>query len=159
MTVDSEQLRQTMRFWTTGVTIVTAAHEGVQHGMTVSAFTSLSLTPPQVLVSLAQNARTHSLISRAGAFGVTILSADQQDLSERFAGRVPDEMDRLAGLAAFTLETGAPLLGGGLAHLDCRVIAKMDCGTSTIFVGEVVAAQSKPDGNPLLYFNRGYRKF
>jgi flavin reductase (DIM6/NTAB) family NADH-FMN oxidoreductase RutF len=158
MTVDSEQLRQTMRFWTTGVTIVTAAHEGVQHGMTVSAFTSLSLTPPQVLVSLAQNSRTHDLISRAQAFGVTILSADQQDISERFAGRVPDEMDRLAGLSTVTLETGAPLLGGGLAHLDCRVIATLACGTSTIFVGEVVAAQSKAEGNPLLYFNRGYRK-
>jgi flavin reductase (DIM6/NTAB) family NADH-FMN oxidoreductase RutF len=158
MTVESDFLRQTMRFWATGVTVVTAAHAGVQHGMTVSAFTSLTLTPPQVLISLAQNSRTHGLITHAQAFGVTILAANQQEISERFAGRVADEADRLAGLETFPLVTGAPMLAGGLAHLDCRVSSSLDCGASTIFIGEVVAAQSVQDGVPLLYFNRDYRE-
>jgi flavin reductase (DIM6/NTAB) family NADH-FMN oxidoreductase RutF len=157
MNAESELMRETMRFWATGVTIVTAAHEGVQHGMTVSAFTSLTLTPPQVLISLARNARTHGLVLRAKSFGVTILAADQQEISERFAGRVPDDNDRLAGLETFTLVTGAPLLAGGLSHLDCRVVTMLECGTSTLFIGEVVATQSLPQGDPLLYFNRDYR--
>ncbi len=158
MAVDSDLLRQTMRFWATGVTVVTASHAGVQHGMTVSAFTSLSLAPPQVLISLAQNSRTHGLINQSQAFGVTILTADQQEISERFAGRIADDRDRIGGLGIFTLVTGSPLLSGGLAYLDCQVISKLDCGTSAIFVGEVVAAQSIKEGSPLLYFNRGYRK-
>ena len=158
MTVESDLFRQTMRFWATGVTVVTAAHAGVQHGMTVSAFTSLTLTPPQVLISLAQNSRTHGLITRAQAFGVTILAADQQEISERFAGRVADDLDRLAGLETFTLVSGTPMLAGGLSHLDCRVITTLDCGTSTLFIGEVVAAQSAQGGAPLLYFNRDYRE-
>ncbi|MEI6292012.1 MAG: flavin reductase family protein, partial [Chloroflexota bacterium] len=62
MAIESELLRQAMRYWATGVTIVTAAHAGIQHGMTVSSFTSVSLAPAQVLVSLAQNTRTHDLI-------------------------------------------------------------------------------------------------
>jgi len=64
----------------------------------------------------------------------------------------------MSGMGTFTLATGSPLLSGGLAYLDCQVISKLDCGTSTIFVGEVVATQSVKEGNPLLYFNRGYRK-
>ena len=158
MAVEPESLRQAMRSWATGVTIVTAAHAGVQHGMTVSAFTSLTLEPPQVLVSLARNSRTHDLILRAKSFGVTILAADQQELSERFAGRIPDDSDRLAGLETFSLTTGTPLLAGGLSHLDCRLVTTLECGTSTLFIGEVVAAKNLPDGNPLLYFNRDYRQ-
>src|SRR5512145_733943 len=121
MPVESDLLRQAMRFWATGVTIVTAAHEGIQHGMTVSSFTSVSLTPPQVLVSLAMNARTHDLITRSRHFGLTILDVSQQEVCDRFAGRVPDDMDRLNGLETFTLVSGAPLLKQGLAHLDCHV--------------------------------------
>jgi 3-hydroxy-9,10-secoandrosta-1,3,5(10)-triene-9,17-dione monooxygenase reductase component len=157
MLVDPDILRQAMRFWATGVTIVTAAHAGVQHGMTVSSFTSVSLTPPQVLISLAQNARTYNLVLRSQAFGVSLLSAQQQELSDRFAGRLPDEADRLTGLETFTLVSQAPLLHGGLMHLDCRVIQTVDVGTSTVFIGEVVAAQSIKDGEPLIYFNRTYR--
>jgi flavin reductase (DIM6/NTAB) family NADH-FMN oxidoreductase RutF len=158
MPIDSDILRQAMRFWATGVTIVTAAHAGSQHGMTVSAFTSISMTPPLALVSLAQNARTYNLVLRSGAFGVTLLAANQQDISERFAGRLPDEADRLAGLNTFTLVSGTPLISGGLMHLDCRVVQTVEVGTSTIFIGEVVAAQNAAEGDPLIYFNRGYRQ-
>lgn len=158
MSNESELLRQAMRFWATGVTIVTAAHEGVQHGMTVSSFTSVSLTPAQVLVSLAQNARTHDLVMRSRYFGITILDARQQEVSDRFAGRVPDEMDRLSGLETFTLVSGAPLLKQGLAQLDCHVVTTLGSGTHTIFIGEVLSAQSSGEGDPMLYFNQSYRK-
>ena len=122
--------------------------------MTVSSFTSVSLTPPQVLISLAQNARTHSLVSRSRSFGVSILSANQQDIADRFAGRIAEELDRLTGLETFTLVTGTPLIVGALAHLDCRVLTTLGAGANTIFIGEVVAAQSIEDGNRFRKFIR-----
>jgi flavin reductase (DIM6/NTAB) family NADH-FMN oxidoreductase RutF len=158
MTIESDLLRQAMRFWATGVTIVTAAYEGVQHGMTVSSFTSVSLTPPQVLISLAQNARTHDLIMRSRNFGISILDSSQTDLSDRFAGRVPDEMDRLDGIETISLVSGVPLIKQGLARLDCHVVTTLGSGTHTIFIAEVLSAQSGEAGDPLLYFNRGYQK-
>ncbi len=158
MTVESELLRQAMRFWATGVTVVTAAHDGVQHGMTVSSFTSVSLTPPQVLISLAQTARTHDLIMRSRNFGISILNSSQVELSDRFAGRVPDEMDRLSGVETINLVSNVPLIKQGLAQLDCRVVTTIGSGTHTIFIAEVLSAQSSEDGDPLLYFNRGYQK-
>jgi flavin reductase (DIM6/NTAB) family NADH-FMN oxidoreductase RutF len=158
MPVDPDTLRQTMRFWTTGVTIVTSTHNSIQHGMTVSSFTSVSLIPPQVLISLAQNTRTHELVTRSKAFGITILSNTQQELSDRFAGRVADELDRLAGLDTFNMATGAPLIQGGLAWLDCRVVNTLRSGTHTIFIGEVLAAKRGTGGDPLVYFNRDYTR-
>jgi flavin reductase (DIM6/NTAB) family NADH-FMN oxidoreductase RutF len=158
MTVESDLLRQAMRFWATGVTVVTASFQGVQHGMTVSSFTSVSLTPPQVLISLAQNARTHDLVMRSRYFGISILNSSQVELSDRFAGRVPDEMDRLKDVETISLVSGVPLLKQGLAQLDCHVVTTLGSGTHTIFIAEVVSAQSIEDGDPLLYFNRGYQK-
>jgi len=158
MPADPEQLRNAMRQWATGVAIVTASHNGISHGMTVSSFTSVSLTPPQVLISLAQNTRTHGLVRESNFFGISLLAQGQQDISDRFAGRVPDEQERLAGLETFTLETGIPLLKGGIAQFDCRVIATFTSGTHTLFIGAVLAAQSQEAGDPLLYYDRGYRR-
>jgi len=158
MPTDPAILRQAMRFWTTGVTIVTATANNVSHGMTVSSFTSVSLEPPQILISLAQNTRTHDLVEKSRMFGVTILSVGQEEISNRFAGRVPDELDRLAGLETFTLVSGAPLLRNGLAWLDCHVVSAMVSGLHTLFIAEVLAAQSAPTGAPLVYFNQGYTK-
>jgi flavin reductase ActVB len=158
MTVESEMLRQAMRFWATGVTVVTAAHAGIEHGMTVSAFTSVSLTPPQVLVSLAQNTRTHDLVMQSHHFGISILDSTQLDLSDRFAGRVPDDMDRLSGIETQKMVSGTPLLKQGLAQLDCHVVTTLGSGTHTIFIGEVLSARFGNEGDPLLYFNRDYKK-
>ncbi|HEY3311901.1 MAG TPA: flavin reductase family protein [Anaerolineales bacterium] len=158
MTVESELLRQAMRFWVTGITVVTAAHGKIQHGMTVSSFTSVSLTPAQVLISLAQNTRTHDLIMRSHHFGISILDSTQEDLSDRFAGRVPDDLDRLTGLDTIKLTSGTPLLKYALAQIDCHVVTTLGSGTHTIFIGEVLSAQSDGGGDPLVYYNRGYQR-
>ncbi|MFZ5909088.1 MAG: flavin reductase family protein [Chloroflexota bacterium] len=154
--LDPEHLRQAMRAWSSGVTVVTARHNGEQHGMTVSSFTSIALEPPLVIISLQVASRTHRLVSQAGAFAVTILAEDQQEISERFAGRVPAQEDRLAGLETETLATGAPLLKGGLAWLDCRVTQAIPAGTNTLFLAEVIAARGNGEGTPLLYHDRQY---
>jgi flavin reductase (DIM6/NTAB) family NADH-FMN oxidoreductase RutF len=156
MTLDPEQLRVAMRAWTTGVTIVTASHNGEQHGMTVSSFTSISLDPALITISLQAPSRTCELVTESSAFGLTILTAEQKGLSELFAGRVTDNADRFVGLATETLVTGSPLIKGGLAWLDCRVVYRYDAGMNALFIGEVVAAQGSGDGTPLVYHNRNY---
>jgi flavin reductase (DIM6/NTAB) family NADH-FMN oxidoreductase RutF len=156
MTLEPEQLRAAMRTWTTGVTIVTANHQGDRHGMTVSSFTSISLEPALVSIALNVNSHTHELVAQSSAFGLTILSSEEQGLSDRFAGRGDDSVDRFAGVEFETLITGAPLIKGGLAWLDCRVVHTYDAGMNSLFIGEVVAARGLGEGLPLVYHNRKY---
>jgi len=153
-----EQLRQCMRHWPAGVTVVTSQLGAECHGMTVNSFTSVSLTPPVVSVTLAHDTRTHKMLLTSGILGITILNEDQADISERFAGHVAEEDNRFAGLELFTLTTGAPFLAGGSAFLDCRVRAIHSLDFSTLFLLDVIAAQSSGNYRPLLYFNRGYHK-
>lgn len=147
-----------MRAWTSGVTIVTAAYQGERHGMTVSSFTSISLDPPLIVISLQTVSRTHDMVARAKAFGVTILAADQQELSERFAKQLVSMDDRLDGLATETLVTGAPFIQGGLAYLDCRVTQSISAGMNTLFIAEVVAVRGDDHDAPLVYHDRTYHR-
>jgi flavin reductase (DIM6/NTAB) family NADH-FMN oxidoreductase RutF len=157
--LNQDEFRNAMRFWASGVTIVSAEYEGVRHGMTVSAFFSVSITPPpRVLISLSWGSRTRELVQKGNCFGVTILTSAQQELSERFAGRYTDDANRFEGLQTFTLSTGAPFLAGGLAFFDCRVVSAVDTGEHTLYIGEVVAVSQGQSGQPLLYYNRGYQK-
>lgn len=156
MTLDPEFLRSAMRAWSAGVTVVTAAHEGEMHGMTVNSFTSISLTPPLLIVSMQQETRTHDLVMKSRAFGVTILSADQMKVSDLFAGRMPEVQDRISAVQTETLVTGSPLIMGGLAWLDCRVLQTYDAGKTTLFIAEAVAARGTGEGEPLIYHNREY---
>ena len=126
--------------------------------MTVSSFTSVALEPPIIIISLQTASRTHTLVTQANAFAVTILSEDQQEISNRFAGRIADTEDRLAGLETETLVTGAPLIKGGLAYLDCTVMQSISIGTNTLFLAEVVAARGNGEGRPLVYHDRKYHK-
>jgi flavin reductase (DIM6/NTAB) family NADH-FMN oxidoreductase RutF len=126
--------------------------------MTVNSFTSLSLDPPLVLVSLERITRTHRLVMQAGHFGITILGEHQQEISDRFAGRLTEHLDRFEDLPVYELVSGAPLLGDGLASLDCKVISAFEAGTHTVFVGEVQAVRRIEDDAPLVYYNRDYRE-
>jgi flavin reductase (DIM6/NTAB) family NADH-FMN oxidoreductase RutF len=158
LTVDSEKLRQAMRAWTSGVTIVTTSYEGEKHGMTVSSFTSIALEPPIIIISLQTDSRTHKLVSQSNAFGVTVLAQDQQEISDRFAGRIPDAEDRFVDIETESLVTGAPFIKGGLAYLDCRVTQVIPVGSNTLFLAEVVAARGDREGQPLVYHDGGYRQ-
>jgi flavin reductase (DIM6/NTAB) family NADH-FMN oxidoreductase RutF len=155
----SEQLKQVMRSWITGVAIVTACQAGVFHGMTVNSFTSVALSPPTVMVALQQSTRTQGAVKAGGAFGVTILGIDQETLARRFAGQMGEDQPRFASLDTFTLVTGVPLITGGLSFLDCQVVKSFDVGATTVFFGEVLAVNNEADGRaPLLYFNRDWRR-
>jgi len=156
MTLDPEKLRAAMRAWSAGVTVVAAVHEGNKHGMTVNSFTSISLDPALITISLQQSTRTHELVSKSRAFGLTILSAQQSKISDLFAGKMTEVKDRFSGLQTETLVTGSPLIVGGLAWLDCRVIETFDAGMNTLFIAEVLAAHDANEGQPLIYHNRKY---
>ena len=110
------------------------------------------------MVSLGKSTRTHALVLDSGVFAVTILSSLQKDISDRFAGRTKGVTDRFVGVDTFALETSSPLIQGGLAYFDCRVTATHDAGTHTVLIGEVVAVGEGEGGEPLVYFDRGYRE-
>ncbi len=158
MPVDPELLRSTLRLWASGVCVVTSHDQGRPHGMTVSAFASVSLAPPLILVCLENTSRTHRLVRQSGVFAVSILNETQAELADRFAGRIPDDADRFEGVPFRTAATGCPIIEGCLAYLDCRLAASHPAGTHTIILGEVTEAERRQDGAPLLYFERRYRR-
>lgn len=158
MTIPPEDLRAAMRNWVSGITIVTTEHEGKRHGMTVSSFTSLSLEPALLSVSLYNASRTKALVSAAGRFGVTILAAGQEAVSNTFAGRIPDTEDRFADHEVEYLASKIPFIKGGLSFMECNVYKAIPMGSNTLFIGEIVATKATKDGDPLLYFDRKYER-
>jgi len=144
MTLDSEQLRQVMRAWTTGVAVITAKYDDQQYGMTINSFTSLSLEPPLVSVTLKRLTRTHELVEKSGEFSITILASDQGELSDRFAGKFQDIHDRFEGVTTETLVINAP--------------NSVQVGENTLFIAEVIAASRPGEGDPLVYHNRVFWK-
>ncbi|MDX1416112.1 MAG: flavin reductase family protein [Candidatus Promineifilaceae bacterium] len=159
MTIGSERFRDTLRHFPSGVTVVTIQTPQISmpHGLTVSAFASVSPKPPLIMVIIDHRARAHTLLEQDGAvFAVNILAQDQVNISNRFAW-VKDE-DRFAEGEWTTATTGAPILTDALAWLDCTIYARYLAGTHSIYVGEVQASEvTRVDEPPLLYWNRGYR--
>jgi len=158
MTLDPEQLRRAMRAWTTGVTVVTAKYLDQQYGMTVNSFTSISLEPPLVSLALKRLTHTCELVEKSGEFGVTILSAGQKELSDRFAGKFPEVKDRFEGVPTETLTLDIPLIKGGIAYFNCRVVNSIPAGENILFAAEVLAVRGEGEGDPLVYHNRVYHR-
>jgi len=154
MPIDDAQFKLAMSHFASGVTVVTTEHEGKPFGMTVASFASLSLHPPLVLVCVEKSVKTHEAIAASGKFGVSILSREQTDISAKFAARSDD---KFTGVEVSRGELGVPLIAGALTTLECSLRNTLPGGDHTIFVGEVVGAETR-DGAPLLYFRSGYRE-
>jgi flavin reductase (DIM6/NTAB) family NADH-FMN oxidoreductase RutF len=152
--LDDARFRQVMGLFASGVTVVTSAYEGRLSGLTVSSFTSLSLSPMLVLVCIDLRAASHGVINDAGRFAVNILAEDQEYLSRRFASAEAEKFT--AGTFSMSAH-GLPLLHGTLAQIECRVHAALPGGDHTIFVGEVLAVSCR-EGRPLLYYRSGYHQ-
>jgi flavin reductase (DIM6/NTAB) family NADH-FMN oxidoreductase RutF len=155
MPVSGQEFRAALSRWGSGVAIVTAAAGDQIHGMTVSAFSSVSLDPPLVLVCADKTSNTLGVIEAGGVFAVNILAAGQRDLSNRFASK-KDEHRRFEGVPWRRGITGAPILSGVLCAIDCRVVAAHDAGDHVIYVGRVEAVECAA-GEPLVYFDGAYR--
>ena len=155
--ITDQALRKMRGLFASGVTVVTTVHNGQLRGVTVSAFASLSLNPPLVLICLANESESKDWIAESGIFAVNILSDDQEFLAERFAARAPIVSARFDGVPYHTAPTGSPILADSLAWYDCRVEAAHDGGDHVVFIGRVKAVGFGAEGKqPLLYFANRY---
>lgn len=156
--VSPDDYRAVMRCWPSGVTVITMLDGESVHGMTASAFTSVSLHPPLVVIIVDKRWRSHGYIQASGVFCVNLLADDQVHESDRFAGRHGDLPDRFDGIATRTAATGSPVLERAMAWVDCVVQQHHDAGDHTLFLGRVVASGvNRPDAAPLLYHDTRYR--
>jgi flavin reductase (DIM6/NTAB) family NADH-FMN oxidoreductase RutF len=157
--MDSREFRDLLGHFATGVTVITTNAGGLLHGMTANAVCSVSLEPLLVLVCVDRRAHCHQQIRDAGAFGVNVLAADQQELSNLFARTLEPERGSLRGAAHRLSERGVPILDGVLAHLECRLVDAYPGGDHEIFVGEALAGEAGREAAPPLLFFRGrYRE-
>ncbi len=153
MSVDPDMFRAALGRFASGVTVVTARDaKGNDHGMTVSAFCSVSLDPPLVLACIGHEASMHEPMMRGDRFGVSILAAGQEALARRFADQRSDRFD---GVGYRRGQLGVALIDDALAHLECTVVDRRDAGDHTIVIGRVEAAEAD-QGRPLAYYRGGY---
>lgn len=153
--LSSDHFRDVIGRFASGVTVVTAVRDGVPLGTTASAFTSLSLEPPMVLVCMNRSSETGLAVRESGLFGVNILGESHPDLALRFAGKGANKFE---GVAVETTETGLPMLAEALATLECRVTERTTGGTHLVFLAAVERAAAKP-GNPLAYYRGQFGRF
>jgi flavin reductase (DIM6/NTAB) family NADH-FMN oxidoreductase RutF len=158
MGVTQAEFRKALGCFATGVTVITVDYEGKVHGMTANAFTSVSLDPLLVLVCVDHRARTHAHLHAKKRFGVNVLAADQQVVSEYYARAAQDHQraEQEAGARFDRTAHGTPVLHGAVAYLECRLHTAQDAGDHTIFIAEVEEVVVR-EGDPLLYYRGEYR--
>lgn len=153
-----ERFRQVLGRFATGVGVLTTVVDGLVHGMTANAVTSVSLDPPLVLVCVDRTALMAERVTRSECFAVSFLAADQQGLSAWFADPSrPDDARQFAGVPTRVAATGAPIIEGGVGFVDCRLHAVHDGGDHLIVVGRVQALDAGGSDDPLLYYGSRYR--
>jgi flavin reductase (DIM6/NTAB) family NADH-FMN oxidoreductase RutF len=156
MAMDDSAFKAAMAKLASGVTVVTTRVDDEDHGFTATSFTSVSLSPPLVLVCVMKSHRNHDFLLRSDHYAVSVLAEAQDDLGLRFASsKTPN---RFAGLALHRAVTGAAILPGALAWVDCRVRDVFEGGDHSIFVGEVLES-GVTAALPLLYYDRQWGGF
>jgi flavin reductase (DIM6/NTAB) family NADH-FMN oxidoreductase RutF len=158
LSIEPEQFRRAAGQFATGIAVVTTTVDGCAHGMTANSFTSVSLNPTLILVCVDNRARTRDYVEAASAFAVNILAEEQEALSVYFAGPRNEFPDELAEVPYHPGATGSPIIEGAAAHLDCRLVASYPGGDHTIYVGEVVDANSVQGRPPLVYHAGRYTR-
>ena len=153
MSVSPDEFRSVLGRFPSGVTVVTTTStDGSDEGMTVSAFCSVSLEPPLVLICIEKNASVYEALTNAPQFVVNVLSAEQEQIARRFS--IVD-IDRFEGVGFSRSRHGIAVLDEVLGVIECKRVALHDAGDHTIIVGEVEAGRAE-NGTPLLYYRGGY---
>jgi flavin reductase (DIM6/NTAB) family NADH-FMN oxidoreductase RutF len=151
--IDPDLFRAVLGRFASGITVITVRdREGRDHGMTVSAFSSLSLDPPLVLVCVGHDASMAQALAGASHVGVNILAHGQEALSRRFAGKYDDRFEEIGYTHG---PSGVPILDDVLAWIDGKIVARHDAGDHVIVVLAVEHGEAR-DGRPLLYYRGGY---
>ncbi len=149
----ADRFRRACGLFATGVAVLTTrAPEGDPHGITINSFSSLSLSPPLVMVAIDRDCTFLNVFETSGSYAVNILREDQLHLSIRFA-QLPE--GRFAGVAWSPGVTGSPLIDGVLGVLDCRTVEVLDAGDHRVLIGEAVEVEIG-DGRPLVFFGSEY---
>ena len=151
---DSDEQKRIMGRFATGVTVASTRVGDETWGMTANAVTSLSLKPPQVLLCVVRESQSHTKFKEGDCFALSILAAEDEEISNRFAFKGPKDF---SDLKFRTAETGAPILESAIGWVDCRVAEILAGGDHDIFVGEIVAGGTA-EGEPLLYYDGGYAR-
>jgi flavin reductase (DIM6/NTAB) family NADH-FMN oxidoreductase RutF len=153
--VEREQFFALMASFASSVTVITSkGPDGVVRGLTASAFCSVSLEPRLCLVSVDNRSESIASINESGSFVVNILASDQEEISRRFASKLPDKFEGVS--YRHGPETGAPILDGVLAWIECKVYETVPGGDHTVFIGEIHDGTAN-EGTPLLYYRGQYR--
>ncbi|HLG71127.1 MAG TPA: flavin reductase family protein [Chloroflexota bacterium] len=153
MPVDPMEFRRTLGCFATGVTVITATDDqGKPRGLTANAFSSLSLEPTLILVCVDHRSDSFPVISQAESFAVNILGEEQREISQRFARKGEDKFEGIGFHAGIT---GAPVIDGSLAVIECLRHEAYEAGDHTIFIGNVQHIEHGP-GKPLLFFRGNY---
>jgi flavin reductase (DIM6/NTAB) family NADH-FMN oxidoreductase RutF len=153
--IGRDEFRAALSRFPSGVTVVTTKDAaGRFHGITVSAFCSVSLEPPMILVCIEKTTGSHDAFHESEFFVVNILAEGQEDISNHFASPLPDKFDG----ARYRLGTGdIPVLEDAFVTLECRLAYAHEGGDHTIFVGLVEKSEVRNE-NPLVYWHSDYRK-
>ncbi len=154
MSLDSRSFRKALGCFASGVTVVTTlAADKAPVGVTVSAFSSLSLDPPLVLFCLGNQTSSMDAFKAFGHFTINVLAEAQRDLSIRFASREKDKWDGVAWTAG---DHGLPVLSNCLVNLQCSLVQVVEGGDHQIFIGKVEKMARQEGGSPLIYFRGSY---
>lgn len=154
MSVEPQELRRVGGYFATGVTVVTAEHDGARCGLTVNAFLTVSLEPPLVLVSIGIASRSLGCLERTARFGVSVLAEDQESVARVFAGK---DDDKLALVPARRGVTGVPLVEGAIGWLECRTERRTEAGDHVLFLARVESVGAR-SGRPLLFYRGLYAR-
>ena len=153
--LSSEEFRRACGRFSTGVAIASVMDsQGAPHGLTVSSFTSVSLDPPLILICLGHEVTSIDIFREASHFAINILAEDQREISMRFARKGQDRFD---GLKWRRGESGAPLLAGVLAEIECAVRGRVPAGDHDILIGEMSSGRVHR-GEPLVHYASRYRR-
>jgi flavin reductase (DIM6/NTAB) family NADH-FMN oxidoreductase RutF len=155
MPIDKEEFRRVLGSFAAGVTIVTTIGEdGQPYGLTATAFTSVSMDPPLVLVCVDKRSESHPHFHTSQVFAVNFLAVGQEEISKRFA---VSGGDKFTAVPVRLGRTKAPVLSDALGHVECRIVDVLEGGDHTIFIGEVESLDARA-GEPLLYYRGAYRE-
>ncbi|TGL61433.1 flavin reductase family protein [Leptospira sarikeiensis] len=156
MSFSTDEFKNSLSHFASGVTVVTFSDTTRAGGLTVSSFSALSMDPPLVLFSIQKQITSHDPLLASGLFTVNILASDQEELSNQFASGKIDKHELIQKLACDLGHNGVPYLNGALARIECELEKQVDGGDHTIVIGRVIFATSENSKRPLLYYRRGY---
>ena len=149
----NEKIVEAMSRFSYGIYVLTTRKGDEKHGMIASWVSQVSHDPPLVMVAIRKNRRIHPIVKVAGAFALHVLDRDERQIIARF--KLPSPEERFEGIDCTTLKTGCPILKNALARMDCRLKTTVDTGDHTLFIGEVLAADSTETGTPMTSWDYG----